>query len=125
MDTRLLGASYVEVVTMVHLVMKNKRTFLTPGKLLVAVPLDVDWACGCPGVKNFTIGDTYLITGYVQPTHYQLVASGYVLKVDHNSIVMPWSEIILDDMVKNKAAYPGLIFRPNLMVYRIYFVTPS
>ena len=121
METRLLGASYVEVVTSVHLVMKNKGRSLTPGKLLIAVPLDVDWPCGCPGVKNFTIGDTYLITGFVQPTHYQLKPSGYVLKVDHNSIVMPWSERILDDMVKNRAAYPGLIFRPNLKLYRMYY----
>ena len=122
LKTRLLGVSYVEVVTTVHLVMKNNHTIVTPGKLLIAVPLDPNWQCDCPGVEHFTIGDTYLITGVVQPVHYRLTSASYILKVDHNSVVMPWSETILDDMVKNKTAYPGLIFRPNLDFYRSYFV---
>ena len=122
LKTYLLGESHVGVVTTVHLVMKNKRTYLTPGKLVVAVPLDPNWECDCPGVEDFAIGHIYLITGVVQPIHYRLTSASYILKIDHNSLVMPWSETILDDMVKNKTAYPGLIFRPILDVYRIYFV---
>lgn len=122
MKTRLLGVLYVEVVTFVRLVMKSIRTYVTPGRLLLAVPLDPDWQCNCPGVEEITIGETYLFTGVVQRESHWLTPAGYVLKVYHESLVMPWSETILDGIVKNKTAYPRLIFRPNLDVYKKYFV---
>ena len=116
-DTERMGVNYVAVKTMVQLVMKSTHTFLTPGKLVIAVPLDPDWMCGCPGVDDFEFGESYMITGRV---HKESNRSGYVLKVYHKSLVTPWHEEILGDMVHNKSEYHRLTFRPNLEVYKLY-----
>lgn len=105
---------------MVQLVMKSIKRYLTPGRLLIAIPLNPDWMCDCPGVENITIGDNYLITGVVQPDKI-IQPPGYVLKVYHESLITPWKETILDDMVNNKTEYPKLKFLPHLKVYRTFF----
>lgn len=114
-----MGVDHVAVVTMVQLVMKSTHTFLTPGKLELAVPLDPDWMCKCPGVDDFHIGDSYLITGKVQKR--KASKSKHILKVYHDSLVVPWNEKILDDMEHNKTQYHRLTFRPTLPVYKKYF----
>ena len=96
--------------------MKNRGLYLTPGQLYLTVKYDPNWRCGCPGVHELVEGDTYLITGVV----HRIPGKRYLL-VYHKSLVKPWSESILDDMANNKPAYPGLIFRPSLKVYRRYF----
>lgn len=114
------GVDYVAVEIMVQLVMKSTRTYLTPGKLVIAVPLDPDWMCDCPGVDHFQIGDSYLITGFVKQTKSS--KSGYVLKVYHRSLVMLWNEEeILGDMVNNRTEYHNLKFLPRLKVYKTFF----
>ena len=106
--------NFVAVEVMVQLVMKSTRT-ATPGKLRLTVRLDRDWMCDCPGADDFHIGETYLITGFVRHAKRK---SGYEVRVNHNSIVVPWSEDILDDMVKKKKEYQGLRFVPSLDTYR-------
>jgi len=119
--TRLLGINHVGVVIVVQLVMKSINTFLTPGKLVIAVPLDPNWMCDCPGVEQFKVGDSYLITGTVEPKKSN--RSGYILQVDHKSLVIPWNEGLLDDMVENHKKYNKLKLRPSYTLYKILFTS--
>ena len=117
-NTHAHMVDYVGLVIKVQLVMKSINIFLTPGKRVLAVPLDPDWMCGCPGVKNLQIGETYLITGRMQRASNR---SGYILEVNHKSLVIPWYEELLDDMEQNKSQYQDLIFRPSLTQYKKFF----
>ena len=109
---------YIKVTVMVRMVMKSVCVYLTPGALDLAVPFYPEWECECPGAEYFRVGKTYLFTGV---SEYKPKLLSKFLKVHHKSLVMPWSETILDDMVKNSTAYPGLIFRPSLKLYEKYF----
>ena len=119
MSTRRVGVYYVELNTIVRLVMKSTRGFLTPGRLRLVIPLDPDWQCDCPGVYEAILGETYFITGVVESVTTSLIPVGYVLKVDHKSLITPWKETIVEDMVKNKEAYPRLTLRPSWHVYKL------
>lgn len=110
--------NFVVVETKVHLVMKRRMREVTAGKLRLTVQIDNGWMCGCPGPDDFNIDETYLITGFVK--HTKRNKQGYELRVNHNSKVAPWSEDILEDMLKKKKEYRGLKFKPNLNQYRAF-----
>lgn len=110
--------NFVAVETMVRLVMKRRMREVTPGKLRLTVRIDRGWMCNCPGPDDLHINETYLITGFVK--HTKRNKPGYELRVNHNSIVAPWSEDILDDMVKKRQEYHGLRFKPNLNQYTAF-----
>ena len=114
-----MEANYVAVEVMVQLVMKSTR-MVTPGKLLLTVQIDRNWMCDCPGVSDFHIGETYIITGFMRHVKRKLKKSGYEVRVNHNSIVKPWREGILDKIVKKEKEYHGLKFVPSLNVYKAY-----
>lgn len=114
-----MGINHVGVVIVVQLVMKSINTFITPGKLVIAIPLDPNWMCNCPGVEQFKIGNSYLVTGKVVAKKSS--RSGYILQVDHSSLVIPWYEGLLDDMVENETKYDKLKFRPSYTLYKILF----
>ena len=119
--TRLMGVTHVLVVLMVQLVMKSTGVILTPGRMVVAVPLRSGWECDCPGVRNFEVKETYLITGFLTKKSFNK-SSKYLLEVNHNSLVTQWKESILDNMVAHKSDYPNLKLVPSLELYRMLFV---
>ena len=119
--TRLMGVTHVQVVLMVQLVMKRTRAILTPGRMVIAVPLRSSWECGCPGVRNFELGVTYLITGLLTKKSSSK-SSEYLLEVNHESLVTYWDESILDDMMTHKSEYPRLKLSPHLKYYKLFFV---
>ena len=120
--TRLLGVTHVLVVLMVQLVMKRTYVILTPGRMVIAVPLRSSWQCGCPGVRNFEVGATYLITGFLTKKP-SIKFSGYLLEVNHENLVTYWDESILDNMMTHKSEYPHLKLSPNLKIYKMYFAS--
>jgi len=116
-----MGVTHVLVVLMVQLVMKSTKVILTPGRMVVAVPLRSNWECDCPGVRNFELGVTYLITGFLT-NHKSSKSSGNLLEVNHNSLVTYWDESILDDMMTHKSEYHHLKLSPQLRNYKMFFV---
>ena len=115
-----MGVTHVEVVLMVQLVMKSiPRVMLTPGRMVIAVPLRSNWECDCPGVHNFERGGNYFITGFLtlEPS-----SKSYLLEVNHKSLVTKWKESILDEMVAHKSDYRHLRLLPYLKLYKMYFV---
>lgn len=110
--TKLMGVDYVAVEAMVQLVMKSTHTHVTPGKLTIAVPLDPDWMCNCPGVNDLQVGKSYLITGKVNSEKHV---------VCHQDLVTHCDDKILEDMEKHKKKYHRLKFMPSLSIYRNYF----
>jgi len=117
-----MGVTHVLVVLMVQLVMKRTHTILTPGRMVIAVPLRSSWECGCPGVRNFEVGVTYLITGFLTKKPSSKI-SGYLLEVNHENLVTYWDESILDNMLTHKSEYPHLKLSPDLKNYKMYFVS--
>ena len=118
--TRLMGVTHVQVVLMVQLVMKSTpHVMLTPGRMVIAVPLRSSWECDCPGVHNFELGSNYFITGFLtlEPS-----SKSYLLEVNHKSLVTEWKESILDEMVAHKSDYRHLRLLPHLRLYKMYFV---